>query len=870
MKKKINNRKVIGTIIGLIIFISCAFYFTYAFYQWKSSNSDVNLTIKDSTGGGECSNGPNVDVKNIGPVLNVSDGVKANFSVKNKSSSSISLTLGLKITSISNPLRVESFKYALYQDTTGNDTFDYSTNPILSGNFSKMSVGDNTLSTTLTVDKESTYSFQFIVYIDGNMENASSIMNSSLSASITYGDCNSFIKPLSTVTAGSYVKYTGTNGCTGKSCEGQNANYVSDTDMGYCYGSDYKYNANGWRVAYVKDGTAYLTSAGSPECMCTSKDGTPGISCSDYEETGGLPKHIANLNAKALTYCNSTYAYGGKCDSNSAWNMADADFQAITGDTLSTAHSKSDGYYDSYSLIDNGGFYWFAATYLSSPTALGWYPNFRIVANDRPRIANGLRPVLRLASSVIVTGGSGTYEDPYTITKKITKLSEADSGSYVKYTGNNGCSGKSCEGQNANYVSDTDMGYCDDSSYKFNANGWRVAYVKDGTAYLTSAGSTECMCTSKGGTAGTSCGDNETTAAIPKHLANLNKKALTYCNIIYAYGGKCDSNSAWNMADADFQVITGDTLSTAFSKSNYDSYSIINNGGFYWFATPDSSSSTDAFYWFPRYRVVYNHISSRYALGLRPVLRLQSSVKVTGGSGTYEDPYTISNGNTKLSEVAPGSYVKYTGNNGCSGKSCEGQNANYVSDTDMGYCYNPDYKYNANGWRVAYVKDGTAYLTSAGSPECMCTSSDGTAGTNCRDSFETTNGGPKHIANLTAKALTYCNSTYAYGGKCDSNSAWNMVDADFQAITGDTLSTANDKSNYDSYSLINNGGYYWFATPESSSSMPVFCWSPIDRNVRGTISNYVGGLRPVLRFASSVVVTGGTGTYKDPYIISNG
>ena len=181
----------------------CVTYFTYAFYQWKSGNSDVNLTIKDSTGGGECSNGPNVDVSNIGPVLNVSDGVKANFSVKNKSSSSISLTLGLKITSISNPLRVESFKYALYQDTTGNDTFDYSTNPILSGNFSKMRVGDNTLSTTLTVEKESTYSFQFIVYIDGNMENDSSIMNSSLSASITYGNCNSFTKPLSTVTAGS-------------------------------------------------------------------------------------------------------------------------------------------------------------------------------------------------------------------------------------------------------------------------------------------------------------------------------------------------------------------------------------------------------------------------------------------------------------------------------------------------------------------------------------------------------------------------------------------------------------------------------------------------------------------------------------------
>ena len=868
MKK--DKRKIIGGFVGIILFMCCVTYFTYAFYQWKSGNSDVNLTIKDSTGGGECSNGPNVDVSNIGPVLNVSDGVKANFSVKNKSSSSISLTLGLKITSISNPLRVESFKYALYQDTTGNDTFDYSTNPILSGDFSKMRVGDNTLSTTLTVEKESTYSFQFIVYIDGNMENDSSMMNSSLSASITYGDCTNPYTYLASVEPGSYVKYTGNNGCTGKSCEGQNANYVSDTDMGYCYGSSYKYNANGWRVVYAKDGSAYLTSAGSPECMCTNNDGTAGTSCNDYETTDGTPKHIANLNSKALAYCNSTYAYGGKCDSNSAWNMADADFQTITGDSLSTAYKKSN--YDSYSIINNGGYYWFATSDFSSMVAFYWYPSNWNVNSSRSEFAYGLRPVLRLASSVVVTGGTGTYEDPYTITNKITKLSEAGEGSYVKYTGNNGCSGKSCEGQNANYVSDTDMGYCDDSSYKFNANGWRVAYAKDGSAYLTSAGSPECMCTNSDGTSRASCSNKEQTSGLPKHIANLNAKALTYCNSTYAYGGKCDSTSAWNMADADFQTITGDTLSTRFNYSGgyYDSYSIINNGGYYWFATPLSSSSSYVFNWTPNFRNVAGSYSSN-ANGLRPVLRLASSVKITGGSGTYEDPYTITNKITKLSEADSGSYVKYTGNNGCSGKSCEGQNANYVSDTDMGYCYNSSYKFNANGWRVAYVKDGTAYLTSAGSPECMCTNSDGTIGTIRCNSYEETEGVPKHLANLNAKALTYCNSTYAYGGKCDSNSAWNMADADFQIITGDSLSTALNQSNYDNYANINNGGYYWFATPYSfpSLSASVFAWNPSSRRVEVGNSGLSVGLRPVLRLQSSVTVTGGAGTYIDPYKIEN-
>ena len=447
-------------------------------------------------------------------------------------------------------------------------------------------------------------------------------------------------------------------------------------------------------------------------------------------------------------------------------------------------------------------------------------------------------------------------------------LSDMVAGSFVQYAGNNGCTLKACEGQNANYKSNSNLGYCYDSNYKYNANGWRIAYIKDGTAYLTSAGSPECMCTSSNGTAGKSCGNSETTAGIPKHLENLNTKALTYCSSAFAYGRKCDSNSAWNMGDADFKEITGDSLSAHYlSDGYYDNYSVINNGGYYWYGTATSASTTTAYSWRPISRSTYNSISS-YAFGVRPVIRLSSSVFVTGGTGTSEDPYIISTG--KLSSAHPGSYVKYTGNNGCSGKACEGQNANYVSDTDMGYCSDANYKYNANGWRIAYIKDDTAYLTSAGSPECMCTNSAGTAGTSCSN-WEDTSGVPKHLANLNKKALTYCNSTYAYGGKCDSASAWNMADADFKTITGDTLSTAYKKSNYDSYSIINNGGFYWFATPYNSSSVNVFTWYPNSRNVsNGDFgSGDVRGVRPVLRLQSSVLITGGSGTYKDPYIISN-
>ncbi len=427
-------------------------------------------------------------------------------------------------------------------------------------------------------------------------------------------------------------------------------------------------------------------------------------------------------------------------------------------------------------------------------------------------------------------------------------LSDMVAGSFVQYAGNNGCTLKACEGQNANYKSNSDLGYCYDSNYKYNANGWRIAYIKDGSAYLTSAGSPECMCTSKDGTAGTSCSNSETTAAIPKHLANLNTKALTYCSSAFAYGRKCDSNSAWNMGDADFKEITGDSLSAHYlSDGYYDNYSVINNGGYYWYGTGTSASTTTAYSWQPISRSTYNSISS-YAFGVRPVIRLSSSVFVTGGTGTSEDPYIISTG--KLSSAHPGSYVKYTGNNGCSGKACKGQNANYKSDTDMGYCYNSDYQYNANGWRIAYIKDDTAYLISAGSPYCMSSGSSNSNG--------------------DRQALTYCNSTYAYGGKCDSTSAWNMGEGDFQVITGAALSKVTGQSGYGDYSLVNNGGFYWFSKPAASSTSYSDWWwdSNYDYVAYGSAhGNY--GVRPVLRLAASVLITGGSGTYKDPYIISN-
>ena len=296
---------------------------------------------------------------------------------------------------------------------------------------------------------------------------------------------------------GDYVAYIGNNGCEGAACSGQNANYVSETNMGYCFNSDYKFISNGWRILDVSGGTAYLVSGGAPECYGTYiEDKSPSTSTHSlttnyyygsgyylnphtgyYELTGvtssaisfssnrasivantpytckktskpvagtsigncetmykiddisgnvyiytttytnSVDTHINNLNVEALKYCNSNYAYNGVCDVNSAWAFRESDYQKVVGNSVtlvSCLDSSSITCGAGNDLIDNGGYYWIATNVVSS-RAIGWIGYDRRLGTDYSYYTSGFRPVLRLKSSIYVTDGNGTYEDPYII-----------------------------------------------------------------------------------------------------------------------------------------------------------------------------------------------------------------------------------------------------------------------------------------------------------------------------------------------------------------------------------------------------------------------------------------------------------------------
>ena len=171
----------IGIFILLISLVGSAG--TYAWFTWISpSNTSVTLSIgnlADVT----FTSGPDINITNLAPVYNYTDGVSTTFTVRNANSTdSLLYKVKLEITSIANELKDESFKYTLLKDNK----------VVKTGNLKDAVNGNTLILNTSSLDKGSTSSpkistFKLHFWIDGNMENNSNMMNKSLVGKIDVG-----------------------------------------------------------------------------------------------------------------------------------------------------------------------------------------------------------------------------------------------------------------------------------------------------------------------------------------------------------------------------------------------------------------------------------------------------------------------------------------------------------------------------------------------------------------------------------------------------------------------------------------------------------------------------------------------------------
>ena len=171
----------IGIFILLISLVSSAG--TYAWFTWISpSNTSVTLSIgnlADVT----FTSGPDINISNLAPVYNYTDGVSTTFTVRNANSTdSLLYKVKLEITSIANELKNESFKYTLLKDNK----------VVKTGNLKDAVSGNTLILNTSSLDKGSTSSpkistFKLYFWLDGNIENNFNMMNKSLVGKIDVG-----------------------------------------------------------------------------------------------------------------------------------------------------------------------------------------------------------------------------------------------------------------------------------------------------------------------------------------------------------------------------------------------------------------------------------------------------------------------------------------------------------------------------------------------------------------------------------------------------------------------------------------------------------------------------------------------------------
>ena len=185
--KEIMSKRYIQIGILIVLMSLVGLMGTYAWFTWKSpSNTSVTLSIgnlADVT----FTSGPDINISNLAPVYNYTDGVSTTFVMKNNSTTN-NLNYGIKldVTSISNELKSESFKYTLLKDNKVVQT----------GNLKNAVNGKTLTLNTGSLAKSSTSNYKLYFWIDGNIENSSSMMNKSLVGKIDVGEKTTYINNL--------------------------------------------------------------------------------------------------------------------------------------------------------------------------------------------------------------------------------------------------------------------------------------------------------------------------------------------------------------------------------------------------------------------------------------------------------------------------------------------------------------------------------------------------------------------------------------------------------------------------------------------------------------------------------------------------
>ena len=211
MKNKSKFIIIISIFVILIGLLS-----TFAYFTWKSTNNDISFTVSGVTV--ELNDGKDITGANLMPTLkytstgNINKPIK--IRLKEETPDTVTVNINLKINTIDTGLKDASFKYTL---VSGNTI-------IKEGNFSTATNNSTitlaTLTNTSTTNKltTTTSTYNLYIWIDGTMDNPSTMMNKSFDFSLDITGTNSNMERM-TLTASETIEQLD-DGTTGDSGSG--------------------------------------------------------------------------------------------------------------------------------------------------------------------------------------------------------------------------------------------------------------------------------------------------------------------------------------------------------------------------------------------------------------------------------------------------------------------------------------------------------------------------------------------------------------------------------------------------------------------------------------------------------------------------
>ncbi len=250
-----NKRTIFLTLIFSFILILIGT--TYAYFSWQSTNNPlVNITVED-IGDVIFKGGNDINITNIGPVLDYNDGEITEFYIKKKMDNNLDININITPTILPDSLKDESFKVKLLSST---DNITYT--EIKEDNFKDKETNIKfTLSTTELTNKL-TY-FKIIFYIDGNMLNSNNMKGQSFGAKIDVSVDSQC--PKNTVTP----VYTDTSGANAPVLAEGMIPVVYDEGLGY------------WIKADTDAGWYNYTDKIWANAVMVKTDATEGVECSN-------------------------------------------------------------------------------------------------------------------------------------------------------------------------------------------------------------------------------------------------------------------------------------------------------------------------------------------------------------------------------------------------------------------------------------------------------------------------------------------------------------------------------------------------------------------------------------------------------------